>query len=245
MALDASTGFYFELIIISVGAVWDVLTLLKYLQKRNPMTLLLFLLFVNWTVGIVFSWLSKYFEAFVYGIQQPIPLADPNYWIVTRIRGFRISFIFVTIALYISYYLRVKLFGKEMNKISNAVHIIFGVTTCAASLFLYNVISPDDSIDNIIVFGLVLAYMSIVYLPFMSKSISIGKTQKGTAFKGAFFSLALMSAFFICVFIFFLIDQLYGMITGIGYTIYYFLAWISAIAGFISAYFGYIRPPRK
>nr|MDO8109482.1 hypothetical protein [Candidatus Sigynarchaeota archaeon] len=241
---NALDGFYFELVIIAMAVVWDVLTLAKYRQKKNPMTLLLFLTFLNWTAGIVFSWLSKYFEAFVYGIGLTVPLSDPNYWIISRIMGFRISFLFVTIALYISYYLRVKLFEKEMKKASNIFHVVFGAITCVLSIVLYNVITMDNSIDRIIVFALVFVYMAIVYFPFMTKSLKIAKTQQG-AFKNAFMSLAIMSAFFISVFFCFLIDQMIGVVTGEGYTPFYFLAWISAIIGFISAYFGYIRPPKK
>ncbi|NMC05146.1 MAG: hypothetical protein GYA24_08045 [Candidatus Lokiarchaeota archaeon] len=245
MALDAFAGFYFELIIIAMAVIWDILTFAKYAQKKNPNTLLLFLMFLNWTIAILFSWLSKYFEAFVYGIQQPVPVSDPNYWIVTRIVGFRISFIFVTVALYISYVLRVQLFEKARSKASNVFHVAFGAVTCALSLFLYGVITPDNSVDRIIVFALVLVYMMIVYLPFMASTLKVARTREGASFKTAFVSLAVMSLFFISVFVCFLVDQLIGVFTGEGYTFFYFFAWISAIIGFVSAYFGYIRPPKK
>jgi hypothetical protein len=245
MAFDATTGFYFELFIIGAAAIWDVLTVMKYREKKNPPTLLLFLMFVNWTLAIVFSWLSKYFEAFVYGINNFAPPSDPNAWIINRIMGFRISFIFVTIALYISYYLRVKLFNKAFNRVSNLFHIAFGTTICVLSLFLYNVISADNSIDRIIVFALVMVFMLIVYGPMMTRSLQVGKTPQGAPFNKAFQSIAIMALFFILVFVFFLVDQLIGVITSIGYTPFYFAAWGSAIVGFISAYFGYIRPPAK
>nr|MDO8116636.1 hypothetical protein [Candidatus Sigynarchaeota archaeon] len=96
-----------------------------------------------------------------------------------------------------------------------------------------------------IVFFLVFTYMAMVYFPFMSRSIRLARSPEGANFKVAFLSLALMSLAFILVFLNFFVDQLMFILVEQDYTPFYFAAWICAISGFISAYLGYIRPPRQ
>jgi hypothetical protein len=62
------------------------------------------------------------------------------------------------------------------------------------------------------------------------------------AFKKAFASLILMSASFIAVFMNFLLDRIAILLTGQGFTVFYFMAWSFSLVGMIGAYLGYIRP---
>ncbi len=231
-------GFYFEIVIIVLAVVWDVMTLVKYLQKRNAPTLLLFATFVNWTVAIVFSWLSKAFEVFLFS-GNPVPLDQPFYLFFRLVMTFRISFLFVCVALFVSYLLRANFFEQGGTRAKKAAMGVFGAAVASASVLILDM----TDLDNVIVFFLVFSYMATVYFPFMSRAIKLARSPEGIKFKTAFFSLAMMSLLFILVFLNFFIDQLMFILVSQDYTPFYFGAWICAIAGFISAYLGYIRPP--
>lgn len=55
-------------------------------------------------------------------------------------------------------------------------------------------------------------------------------------------SLAIMSISFMLIFLNFAIDRILILLNTPGFTLFYYLAWISAIIGIFGAYYGYIRP---
>ena len=60
--------------------------------------------------------------------------------------------------------------------------------------------------------------------------------------KATFKALAVMSLFFILTFLNFLLDQVVPAITAVGFTIFYFAAWICAVVAIVLTYYGYIKP---
>ena len=235
---DNFDGLVFESFILVIAGVMLVLVFLKYLQKRHDLTKLLLFVFLNYTFAIFFSWLSKWMVVFLLG-GPDIPPGYPGAWIIGLILDFRISFIFVLVALLISYVLRVKLFDKEYNKTSKVTSYSIFLVSVAYCAIVYQ---DGNTLLDVFAFLLVLIYMGFAYFPFMAKAIKAFQSVEKKEFKNAFASLAFMALSFVLIFVFFLIDRLTILFGGTGFTIFYFLAWTFAIIGIIAAYLGYIKP---
>ena len=149
---------------------------------------------------------------------------------------------FVAIALYTSYVLRVKLFDNKYNKGERVVITAFLFVTPVLSLALYQ---EGNTLYTVIVFLVEFIYMLIVYGFFMKRALDAHKNAAEPRFKAAFSSLAAMSLFFILAFLNFLLDQVWLAITNVPYTAFYFAAWRCAVLGVVLAYVGYIKPRAK
>ncbi len=232
-------GFIFETGVLVIIGSMTVIALRKYFQKgRNKPALLLFLVFLNWTIGVVFSWLAKIGSAFL-GLDNVI-ITDFSTYFIRLILDFRLLFVFVAIALYCSYALRVMLFEKEYKKGERAMNIIFLVMIPV----LCFVLETNDAINVLytpIVFLLVFVYMLIVYSSFMRRAL-VQYRIANEKFKGAFKALAVMSLCFILTFLNFFLDQVVVAVASIEYTIFYFAAWICAVIAIVLTYYGYIKP---
>jgi len=241
-------GMIFESFIIITALTVLVLILIKYYQKRHKLTLYLFIIFLNFFFAILFSWLSKVLVLspgleYIYNETVPDP-GTPLSWILLRIVDFRISFVFFTIAIFVSYILKVNIFEKGYNKIQKYFVIIFGSITGIYSLLIYQ---RGNTLLDAIAFLFVFLYITMIYIPFFLRAYKSYRSVNEKVFKNAFLSLALMSIFFILVPFNFLIDRLLILIGGseFAFSLFYFLAWIFVILGILGAYFGYIRPKSK
>ncbi|MFX0017354.1 MAG: hypothetical protein ACFFAK_15195 [Promethearchaeota archaeon] len=241
-------GMVFESVIIVIALVVLVLIMIKYYQKRHRLTLYLFIIFLNFMLAIIFSWLSKVLALYsgleyVYNESATDP-GTPLSWILLRIVDFRISFTFFAIAIFISYILKVNVFEKGYNKIQKYFVIIFGALTAIYSLIIYE---RGNTLLDAIAFLFVFLYITMIYIPFFIRSYTSYKSTEEKVFKNAFLALALMSIFFILVPLNFLVDRLLILFGGEEYSfsIFYYLAWIFVIFGILGAFFGYIRPKSK
>ena len=239
-------GMVYEGSIIIITAIFLGLVLFNYVKNRNMLTLLLFLLILNYFMAILFSWLSKVLILYsdldyLYDDTVPDPLKVSS-WILLRLTDFRISFLFLTIASIFSYVFKVKIFGKSFNK--SKKNFIFGLGTFTAfySLVIYH---KEILILDVIAFFFVFLLMGIVYIPFMKSSIKSYKNSNISNYRKAFFSLAVMSLSFVLILLCFLIDRIYIFMGDFGFTLWYFLGWIFVIIGVIGAYFGYLHLNRK
>ena len=237
----------YETIVVIFVSILLALILLKYLEKKHKLTLYLFFIFVNFTLAILFSWISKVLVIFsdIEYIKDINITMDPGTlesWFVLRIVDFRFSFLFTTIAIYLSYILKVKAFEKEYNPIYRVIVIIFGIYTGFHSIFIYQ---AGSVLSMLLAFLFPFIYMSMIYFPFMFRSIQSYKAIKDPIFKRGFLSLAIMSLSFTLVFFFFVIDRLLILLGNPRFTIFYFLAWASVVVGILGAYLGYIRPRSK
>ncbi|MFX1381711.1 MAG: hypothetical protein ACFFBP_04640, partial [Promethearchaeota archaeon] len=125
-------GYVFELIVIIIAIILLILILIKYLTKKHKLTLYLFIIFLNLTLAIIFSWLSKVFYVYAndwglnYLFNESIPAPDIfQTWFIYRIAEFRISFVFFAIGMYYSYILKVKLFEKGYKTINRLFMILY------------------------------------------------------------------------------------------------------------------------
>jgi hypothetical protein len=213
-----------------------VLILKKYFVKRHKLTRLLFIIFVCYFIAILFSWISKIFVVIQLDIAE---YGSVVAWIFHRISDFRISEFFVTIAIFLSYILKANVFEKEYKTIQKYVTIIYGVITCLYVLIIYQ--TGNDLLD-VGAFLIVFVYMVMVYAPFLRRSIQSYLAVEERSYKQAFLSLAIMSISFMLIFLSFAIDRIFIFLGSLGFTPFYYLAWISAIIGIFGAYYGYIRP---
>jgi hypothetical protein len=233
---DAKTGFWFELFVIAAVATMTVLAFKKYIEKgRNKPALLLFMVFLNWTIGVVISWLAKLFSGYLLWND---PVTDFETYVIRLVLDFRLLFVFVAIALYCSYVLRVKLFEKDYNHGELAVNLVFLVTI---PVLCFVLVEKDNMLYTIVVFLVVFVNMLVVYSGFMKRALAQYKVAN-EKFKGAFKALAIQALFFILTFLCFLLDQVVLAITAIGFTVFYFAAWICAVVGIVLTYYGYIKP---
>jgi hypothetical protein len=237
-------GMGFESFIIVIASILLALILRKYYEKgKHKLTLYLFLIFLFYVIAISFSWLSKILVLYsnidyVYNSSLPDPGTILS-WIFLRITDFRISFVFLAIAIFISYILKVNIFGKDYNKTHRIFVIIYFIVTVLYSLLVYQ---RGNTLFDAIAFLLIFIFMAIIYFPFFFSSVNSYKSSQEKKFKKAFLSLALMAIFFILVPFNFLIDRLLILFGGPGFSAFYFLAWIFVLLGIIASYYGYIRP---
>jgi hypothetical protein len=238
-------GFFFETGVIAIVAAMTVMALVKYFQKgRNRPALLLFMVFLNWTIGVVISWLAKIFSAFL-GLDAILITDFPSY-LIRMVLDFRLLFVFVAIALYCSYVLRVKLFEKDYKHGELAVNIIF-LVTIPILCFVLEANGDINSLYTIVVFLVVFVNMLVVYSGFMKHALAQYRIASAK-FKGAFKALTIQALFFILTFLNFLLDQVMIPIQESlgdptpGFTIFYFAAWICATVGIVLTYYGYIKP---
>ncbi|MFX1566749.1 MAG: hypothetical protein ACFFCV_00120 [Promethearchaeota archaeon] len=229
-------GAIFEIFIIIFAAILLILITRKYFIKRHKLTRLLLIIFIAYFIAIFFSWLSKIFVFLGFTAVQDGSIGA---WLYNIITDFRLSEFFVTIAIFLSYILKVNVFEKGYNTVQKYVIIIYGVFACVYVLFIY--VSGNTLLD-ILAFLIVFIYMVMVYGPFLRRSIESYKAVEGKAYRQAFLSLAIMSISFMLIFLNFAIDRLLIFLGSPGFTVFYFLAWIFALIGIFGAYYGYIRP---
>jgi len=229
-------GMIFELFIIIFAAVLLGLILKKYFIKRHKLTRLLFIIFTCYFLAILFSWLSKVFVVGRIDVVQNGSIVAYLYNIVV---DFRLSELFVTIAIFLSYILKVNVFEKGYNTIQKYVIILYGIFTGIYVLFIYQY---GNVLLDIFAFLIVFIYMVMVYAPFLRRSIESYRGVEEKTYKQAFLSLAIMSFSFMLIFLNFAIDRVLIFLGSPGFTVFYFLAWISAIVGIFGAYMGYVRP---
>ena len=238
-------GMSFESFIIVIASILLALILRKYYEKeKHKLTLYLFLIFLFYVIAIFFSWLSKILVLYsnIDYIAYNSSLPDPGTmlsWIILRITDFRISFVFLVIAIFLSYVLKVNIFEKDYNKTHRIIVIIYSIVTLLYTLLIYQ---RGNVLFDAIAFLLIFIFMAMIYFPFFFSAINSYKSSQEKKFKNAFLSLALMGIFFILVPFNFLLDRLFILFGGPGFSIFYFLAWIFVLLGIIASYFGYIRP---
>ena len=233
----------YEGIIIIIGSWFLLLIAIKYVKNRNYLILLLFLIILNLIIAIFFSWLSKVHILYS-GIDYlqddsvPDPLT-PSSWILLRISEFRISLLFITIAIAISYVFKVKVFERGFKRPQEIIVIIYSCFTAFFSFFIYQ---KGNLLLDVLTFFFVFILMLIVYLPFMIRSFRSYKNTRSNIYRKAFLSLGIMSICAILTLFCFLINLIYVFYGHPGFTLFYFLAWIFVLIGIFGVYFGYIYP---
>ncbi len=233
------TGMVFEIFIIAIAAILLLLIINKYFVKKHKLTLMLFFIFLLYFLAIFFSWLSKVLIVTYFPIVNDGSVVS---WFLFRIVDFRLSEFFVTIAIAISYVLKVNIFEKGYNSILRIIVIAYGSFTGFFVLVIYE---HGNVLLDVFAFLLVFVFMGMIYFPFLVRAINSYRSVDDPIFKKGFLALAIMSISFTLIFLNFAIDRVLILFGSPGFTVFYFLAWICGIIGILGAYFGYIRPKSK
>lgn len=213
-------------------------------MKRHKLTLLLFFIFVNWSIAIFFSWLSKIIiltTEIDYLYNQP-NVKYPNtvgYWFLLRIVDFRISLTFVAIGIIFSYIFKVGIFEKGYNQVHKIIVFTFGAYTLIFSIFIYE---RGNTLLDAINFLNVLILLTAIYVPFMVCCYMSYRVVDDPSYKKAFLSLVIMSLSFILLSFNLLIDRLLILYGNPDFSVFYFMAWIWLIVRMTGAYLGFIKP---
>ncbi|MHA1522153.1 MAG: hypothetical protein ACTSRK_18410 [Promethearchaeota archaeon] len=241
---DTLTGMIFEIAIFVLFLALLLLMWRHYRLRKTRYTLLMFYVFVLFTAALLFSWISKAIN--LYLVAPTFDDVDPNmpgFLFISRILQFRVSFAFITLAIYVTQLFRVAVFETPNARIQNIIIGIFSLLTMLYSLI---VVVQGQVIYDVLAFLLVLIDLIAVFVPFAIASLNMRKIMTDPIYKKASTSLAVMAFAFIFIFVGFLTDRILIMtIRPDGYTFFYYAAWISAILGSVAAYLGYIRPGQK
>ena len=235
-------GIIYEGIILLIALPAVIICLINHIKVRNKLSLLLFLIAQSYFCSIFFSWVSKGLNAISnidYIIYEHV--TDPNTpisWILLRIADYRITFVFIIVAIFLSKLFRGKIFEEEINKIKNYFFIGFAIFNLLFSLFIFQ---KGNVLFDVLIFFFVFIFMSMVYAPFLLKAIKAFKSTDHPGFRKAFLALSMMSLSYISVLLCLLIDRIFIFYGHFGFTIFYFLSWVFVIIGILSTYYGYLR----
>ncbi len=240
-------GMVFETVIIGIALILLILVLKKYIELKNRLTLYLFLIFLNITLGIVFSWLSKIIVLttdieYIYNDPNARYPNTPMYWILLRIVDFRIALDFLVLSVIFLYIFKVNVFEERTSKAQKVIFSIYAGFTLFFSTFIYE--RGNTSLDAYNFFFMFLL-VAIINISFMVKAIMSYKNSTDPFIKKKILSLGLMSLSFIIVVLNFLIDRILVLMGSPHFTIFYFLAWICVIIGLFFAYIGYLKPKSR
>ncbi|WP_371805084.1 hypothetical protein [Candidatus Lokiarchaeum ossiferum] len=237
-------GLIYETFIILLFGVLLILIGWRFKRRKTEYTRNMFIIFLSFTVAIIFSWLSKLIL-----LIMEVPSFDfvdpttPGFFIIARILQFRVSFILMVVGAYFIYMMKVKIFEEKANPIEKWIVRILSLITFAYSIIF---VEQSNVLLDVIAFLFAFLTLMVVFIPFTIASFNMRKSIKGKVYKNAAFSLGIMGICFILILFNFLLDRLWMMIfNDDGYTFFYFAAWAMGILGAITAYIGYIRPEQQ
>lgn len=240
---------YFELGVIVISNIILGLILRIFLEKRKQITRILYFSFLGFLLPIFCSFAPKVIKVFYGGtLTLEQMLGSPGTllnWFLLRLFEWRISLMFFLIGIYgFSIFGQITFSEGNNKKVYPKACLVFLAIGIIVVLFIYY---PGDVVLQGIAFLYVAFYTIFVFFPILNRSLKIYlrreslPIQKRTIAK-QFIYIALMALFLILVITSFGFDGLYHLLTTLGYSIFYYLAWTFAILGFLTAYLGYILP---
>ncbi len=237
------TGFIFELAIIALWFVLLLLIFVHYREKKTRLNKLIFTAFSLLWLSIVFSAIAKLFYMIT---KESLTYFEGNpwFWLIARITQYRISFTVIIIACYILYLFKEEIFRKEPHDTLNKIYLISSIT---CSLFcLITIFQEENVILDLLCFGLTAIFTMMCLIPFMMESFQLYRRldESERIFKHALLSFIAMTIFLLLILVFMVLDRvmIFANPDSFGFSVFYYLGWISAILGVISTYLGYIRP---
>ncbi len=228
--------------LIFLIAIFLLLILIKYFKSKSKLKLIVFYIFffILIAFGLLFTSRLTYYPLEVENDIRWIPYPFTQK-LLYLIGWYRFSFVFLIISTYFTYLLKEAIFDSKRKIGWHVFLILFGVGTIIFGLVTPSTEDPADTYYHLGMFIMVFLYVFVVYIMFVMKAIKlynhIEKSDK--TYRSAIFSLVLMACFFILAILMFVLDFL---LKTSDYSVYYFLADVSILAGIISAYFGYVKP---
>ncbi len=232
-------AMWFELGILIASSILLGLILRRHFQKRSELTKLLFLIFFFMAVAIFFMMLAKVY--YIYFNAEFLIETDPGFWFIARVLYYRFGFMFIAVSILFTHIFRIKVFEEKPAKWMNYFLYALGIFIIGWAMFVFIF---KDLFLNLILFALLMVYLLLVFVPFSLQSFRLGgSTRLDEKYRRAFIFLGLMGICFIGVLLFNLFDQLAHFLdNAVTYSPFYFLGWISHIAGMLFGYFGFLKP---
>ncbi len=230
----------YESIILAIAILIELFIIKQNLKKKTSLKTLLMLQFLSYTIGIAFSLIGKYLKLVNDDFPQDLSLFGS--YVFGLLWDTRLALLMMVVGMIYSFKFKVELFDSDkISRETQKLYIGLGVAIILIGLIMYQ---QGVHIYSFIVFGLVFVYGSTVYFPLMLKSIHLAGRIEEKAHKKAIYSIALMSFSLISILLSFLVDQAMLAILGWRFSIFYYFAWAWAIVGYISSYYGYIKPAK-
>ena len=244
-------GIWFEGIIL-ILIIFLLMRLFKiYKITKFKMSLHLFYGFLFYALSVVFSWIDKwYFWKYKFYIINNYGeyLQNTNFFLVL-IFSFRLSMIMFIIGNYFlaSFFKTIysqNLEEPNLDKKLILIKIVEIIAIILTQVYVYfNPTIEMASLTTSISF-LILLLDSLFFLP---NSYNAFKFAKQDIFGKKYKSIGIMGLLIINVIIMFLIDRItiflgiLGPFGELGYTFFYFSAWISVVLALITAIYGFIK----
>lgn len=230
----------FEINVCLLGLIISVLTYRRYKQNSQASLKYLFHVFRCAVSAIFFSLIVKLFYMYYEVAFFPRELMDT--WFFSRLLSFRFSFICIAASAHF-----VLLFSREVMVLSNTIisentRIRIDRIYLVISIIVYLVLwEYENYIFDAICFLMLALHSLVVNIPIAVRFLKISRQQRENPHLRSLRYIGFMSVSFMLIILFLLIDRLLIVFGSYGYTIHFYLAWASALAGIISAYYGFIR----
>jgi hypothetical protein len=231
----------YEGIILIPAFILVCLSLRNYISNRSVLSFLLFLLLLFYALSILFSWgsklLSTYYEIdYLEHAEIPVPKNIIS-WILVRISYFRTSFVFINLAILVSFEFELRIFNKDYHpSLRRFIYVLAAFNILFSIFFLNKLIVLFD----VLLFLLTLIFECCVYIPFFFESFKNYKLASNPTFRKKFGNLMVMSISFILVLFCLLLDRIFIFMELGTYSVFYFVSWLFVLIGIITAYLGYL-----
>ncbi len=245
----ADVAFFYEVGIFIVFNILLWMVIQRRKEKKTDLTDILFKVFLGYDVAILFSAVSKMFNAIWGGVPEVYYDSDAL-WLIARLHAGRFGFVGVIIGTIYSYELFLRVFKKDMPETQRKLVIGVGIIIIIFLAVVYQFNTDAGGavqIYELIAFGLILLYMMVVYIPFMKNAFQLARRipDEEAVYKKGIKSLGYMATSFIMIFFSFVLDRLMLILFNWAYSVFYFLAWAFVLVGTYSAYTGFIKPSVK
>ena len=202
----------------------------KYRERRNLATLYLSIAVLSLGIAIWATGAGKVIDFY----------KTSNYDLHIANFGIIIGYIFTALANVFSMAFIAVIFMDENPYIPIIFGILNGITM---GMLIVNLSFDPNAYDAILIYLVWHIIMSLfTYITLALYSFKEAKKSEEKIPQTGFKMIGFYGIFVALVFILFITDLVMGMITGTGYTVFYYMAWISGAFSSIFAYLGYVMP---
>ncbi len=228
-------GMIIETLVVIAMAYLSARVYFKYRQRKRKSTLYLSLTFFSYAIGVIFSAVFKYVQFF-----SNAPYTTINW----SNFGITIAYIFSSISNCLLFAFINEVFLNWGDTLPVSFSILNGITI---GLIIPHVSTSKDAYSKIIPFvGIYVILTLIASLILIVLSFKEAKKSEEKLPKIGFKLIGAYGIALILVFVFFILDAYLGASVEIfknGFTVFYYLGWITAIISFLFGYLGYVMPP--
>ncbi len=220
-----------EGLVLLVFLYLAVRTGLRYMDRKSAAVKNLFLSFFSYLLAGIALFTTKLIEHSGGG--------DPD---VSSL-GINLGYAFSALGNLFLFYFTLHIFIKEEYPyIREIMALATGITEGFLIIFIFTTESPFYEVPGVYLpFQLLIWHVgvsSLIFSVLFYKAMAEWNKSPNPIARGGFFMIAMSAIFELLVFVFFFIDSFYPD----GYSLFYFLGWISASIAGLFAMIGYLMP---